>query len=205
MAAPSLCLVLGNKLQPRRGHKVRFVGWLAFAAGWLGLLAYGLHAQFAYATTAGSVGDTPQVLPHDSKLPRNTVLMFVHAECPCTRASLRELSELMRGGNTPAMLVVAPVTVGRWEDSDAAQLAKGVPNLRVVFDDGSEATRFGAQTSGYVAFYDAQGALQFAGGITGSRGHIGENVALASLRKLLSAHGTAERHPVYGCPLEAEP
>jgi hypothetical protein len=191
-------------MQQDRGHKVRSVGWLVFATAWACLLAYGLYTQYAYATTAGSAGEPPQVFPDASKLTRDTVLMFVHAECPCTRASLRELAELVRGRG--AMLVVAPVMTGRWEDSPAAGIARTIPNLRVFFDDGTEAARFGAQTSGYVAFYDAQGALQFAGGITGSRGHAGENVALASLRQRLTTRAqSAPRHPVYGCPLEAAP
>jgi hypothetical protein len=190
-------------------ERVRSAGWWVIAIAWAGLLAYGLHVQFAYATTAGSAGETPQALPGTSRLPRDTVLMFVHAECPCTRASLHELARLMRGRRTAAMLVVAPVTAGRWEDSPAATLAAQIPNLRVFHDeDGREATRFGAQTSGYVAYYDAAGALRYAGGVTGSRGHVGENVALASLRARLDEGAWAQRaplHPVYGCPLESEP
>lgn len=193
-------------MQRGLGHKVRSAGGWLLAIAWAGLLAYGLHAQYAYATTAGSAGDAPPTLPADSRLPRATLLMFVHAECPCTRASLHELAALLRAHDTPAMLVVAPVTVGRWQDAPAAAIARDIPTLRVFHDDGREAKRFGAETSGYVVYYDDAGTLQFAGGITGARGHVGENVALASLRARLGGHATsAPSHPVYGCPLESEP
>ncbi|MET0284809.1 MAG: hypothetical protein ABW352_10075 [Polyangiales bacterium] len=191
-------------MQQGVGQKVRKVGWLAFAALWAGLLAYALHAQFAYATTAGAAGQTPAVMPSASKLPRDTLLMFVHAECPCTRASLHELADVLHARKLNALLVVAPATAGRWEDSAAASIAKDIPSLRVFHDDGSEAKRFGAETSGYVVLYDAAGALRFAGGITGSRGHVGENVAVADLRTVLATHAPASAaHPVYGCPLES--
>jgi hypothetical protein len=192
-------------MQQGRGHIVRKVGWLALATVWAGLLAYALHTQFAYATTAGSSGVVPRAMPHESKLPRDTVLMFVHAECPCTRASLRELAEVLRTRSAAAMLVVAPITLGGWQSSVAAALAQRIPNLRVFHDDGSEAKRFGAETSGHVVLYDAAGRLRFAGGITGSRGHAGANVAAQSLRAALAMQVPASLpHPVYGCPLESE-
>jgi hypothetical protein len=185
-------------------RQLRLFGWLAFAAMWGALLAYGLHAQYAYATTAGPAGTTPDVFPEESRLPRERLLMFVHAECPCTRASLQELAALLRDRKVGATLIVAPSSGTRWRDSSAAALAKTIANLSVFADDDSEARRFGAQTSGYVVLYDARGRLRFAGGITGSRGHVGENVALADLRSLLAKPALhAAHHPVYGCALEA--
>lgn len=179
--------------------------WL-IAVLWVCALAYGLHTQYAYATTPGAVGATPVQFPAQSALPRGSLLVFVHAECPCTRATLRELAALLDERGPPVSLVVAPYTLGTWRDSAAAAVAERIPNLTAFQDDGREATRFGALTSGFVVLYDADGMLQFAGGVTGSRGHMGESMALRGLRSVLRARKPRpQHHPVYGCPLESAP
>ena len=60
-------------------------------------------------------------------------------------------------------------------------------------DDGAEARRFGAETSGQTLLYDARGALAFSGGITGARGHAGDNAGRASLRRADSIASQADR------------
>ena len=71
-------------------------------------------------------------------------------------------------------------------------------------DDGAEARRFGVETSGQTLLYDARGALIFSGGITGSRGHAGENAGAAALAALLTRGAAAQRGAdVFGCPLFA--
>jgi hypothetical protein len=70
---------------------------------------------------------------------------------------------------------------------------------------GAEASRFGARTSGYVLLYDASGKLTFQGGITGSRGHAGENIGRRTLQRILDAEpGPMHEHAVYGCALLGE-
>jgi hypothetical protein len=71
-------------------------------------------------------------------------------------------------------------------------------------DDGHEAARFGTVTSGQTLLYDTHGHLIFSGGITGARGHAGDNAGRSTLvdllnRKLTSTTGTN----VYGCSLVA--
>ena len=70
--------------------------------------------------------------------------------------------------------------------------------------DGREAKRFGVETSGQTLLYDANGRLIFSGGITGSRGHVGENAGELALISLING-GQAERNAtsVFGCPLFA--
>jgi hypothetical protein len=48
--------------------------------------------------------------------------------------------------------------------------------------------------------FDSHGKLLFEGGITGSRGHVGDNEGEDSVISLLTT-GRAERHehPVFGC------
>jgi len=71
-------------------------------------------------------------------------------------------------------------------------------------DDGLEATRFGVITSGQTVLYDPSGALLFSGGITGARGHAGDNAGRASLVSLLNQGKTdLSSTSVFGCPLFA--
>lgn len=206
----------GTRDHARSRWSVR-AGWALLVALWLGMLGYGAHQHYLHATTPGALDTTPATFPSGARLPRDpglsTLAMFVHPECPCTRASLHELAALLAepGLRVRPILVVAP-TMGadqRWEETPTAAIAARIPDLRVFADhDEAEALRFGAATSGYVALYDAQGTLRFAGGITGSRGHVGDNAGRAAvraqLREVADATGTPrDFHEVFGCALRA--
>ena len=87
-----------------------------------------------------------------------------------------------------------------WRDAAA------LPGVRVSADrDGVLAKRFGAAISGQVLLYDPTGRLLFAGGITGSRGHAGDNAGLDAVADLLDharpAGLTAAQAPAFGCPI----
>ncbi|HEX3447903.1 MAG TPA: hypothetical protein VHS97_06590, partial [Isosphaeraceae bacterium] len=68
---------------------------------------------------------------------------------------------------------------------------------------GEEAARFGARTSGLVALYAPDGRLHFRGGITGSRGHEGDNAGQQALLGLIQGNPSSLpcETPVFGCPL----
>ncbi len=70
-------------------------------------------------------------------------------------------------------------------------------------EDGDEARRFGAATSGHVMLYDAAGRLHFSGGITPARGHEGDSLGRDAVIDLIEAYRSAGRRcsPVFGCPL----
>lgn len=193
---------------PRLANGVK---WTLIVLGWLVLVAFSLHRLFLHATTPAVSEPAPKVFPAASRLPRapdnNTLFMFVHPECPCTRASLEELSGLLveQPTKVSAVLVVASALSGEpWESTTAGSIAQRVPGLAVFADrDGSEALRFGAHASSHVVLYDALGRLQFSGGITGSRGHVGDNVGLQTVKQLIQHSApSAQQHAVYGCPLE---
>jgi hypothetical protein len=82
--------------------------------------------------------------------------------------------------------------------------AAAVLGASVVDDPNeTEAHRFHAHTSGTTLLYDAAGHLRFAGGITGSRGHEGENIGEARLLALLADRPTDRAEsPVFGCGLD---
>jgi hypothetical protein len=92
---------------------------------------------------------------------------------------------------------------GDWVHSDLWRSAAAIPGVVVREDtNGAQAHLFGAETSGYVLLYDTHGQLLFKGGITGSRGHAGENAGEnAIIARLQGQAVSLKQTPVYGCSL----
>jgi hypothetical protein len=90
-----------------------------------------------------------------------------------------------------------------WHDTDLLDSATRIPGVKALVDeDGIEAARFGAATSGQVVLYDQDARLLFRGGITQSRGHVGANAGSDAIESLVNK-GAADRDDslVFGCPL----
>ena len=68
---------------------------------WLFATGVGLRFVLAHEHTPGTVGGVPRIWPLDSRLQRSTKLptlvMMVHPQCPCSRASIGELAVLLEG------------------------------------------------------------------------------------------------------------
>jgi len=188
----------------------------SIAAVWLGLIGIGVAVAVRESTTAGTAGDAPPVWPVRSAIPRgragaSRLVMFLHPQCPCSRASLHELAAVVEavGARVDIAIVFARPdgAPADWLDTDRVELAQAMPGAAVLIDGGAEMARFGAQTSGHVVMYDPSGRLVFAGGITGSRGHEGNNrgreqvIELAQRAAAAQAPVAAIAHPVYGCGL----
>jgi hypothetical protein len=110
-----------------------------------------------------------------------TLVLFAHPHCPCTRASLHELDDLLaETQNRVSVTVVFTIPEGvpaDWEQGDLWNSATSIPGLRVIRDQGGkEAHQFDVVGSGHVLLYAPSGKLLFSGGITASRGHEGDNV-----------------------------
>ena len=62
--------------------------------------------------------------------------------------------------------------------------------------------RFGAHVSGQVMVYDKEGKLVFQGGITESRGQMGDNAGRSAIEAQVN-RGSSDRDRtlVFGCPL----
>jgi hypothetical protein len=90
-----------------------------------------------------------------------------------------------------------------WEKTDLWRSAASIPGVTAMIDDqGAEANRFHAATSGETLLYDAAGVLLFSGGITGSRGHSGDNAGEAAIVSLVNSGATdLTETSVFGCPL----
>jgi hypothetical protein len=94
-----------------------------------------------------------------------------------------------------------------WAKTDLWQSAAALPGVTVLADDdGREAQRFNSTTSGQVVLYDTAGRLLFSGGITGARGHAGDNAGRSAIVALLNRGVAAHKEtPVFGCALFAAP
>jgi hypothetical protein len=89
-----------------------------------------------------------------------------------------------------------------WALTDTWQSALSIPGVVVAEDeDGVEANRFGAETSGSAVLYDAAGRLLFSGGITAARGERGANDGTRAILALLEKSPAPGKTPVFGCPI----
>lgn len=186
---------------------------LAVGALWLFMISTGVGVLWDYESTPGVAAAAPDRWPDGSRIKRAsdraTLVMLAHPHCPCTRASIGELSRLMtqaQGRVTAYVLFVKPPnSADGWEQTDLSASAAAIPGVSVVRDDeGVEASRFHAATSGQTMLYDTGGKLLFSGGITSARGHAGDNAGRTAIVSLLTAGGAGQQEtPVYGCPLFA--
>jgi hypothetical protein len=189
--------------------------FFAFAAIALAAtLALGTSHLWNFVNTPGEAAVAPRAWPIDSTLTRDlslpTLVLLIHPHCPCSRATLDELAKLMTDCNgklTAFVLMLHPAgTPANWEHTDLWTTAQSIPGVRVLVDEqGREALRFGAQTSGQALLYAADQHLLFSGGITESRGHEGDNDGRSAIAALVLGdappHTSLARTPVYGCPL----
>lgn len=186
--------------------------WTVAAVLWLASVVAGFTLLGKFDNGAGAPAAAPGQWPTQSRLARAagrpTLVMLAHPRCTCTRASLAELAELLAraGDRRPDayVLFIKPSGVGgAWEHTDLWRTAARIPGVTVVRDDDArESDRFGAQTSGQVLLYSADGRLLFSGGTTGARGHAGENAGRTAILALLNDDASREHtSPVFGCPL----
>ena len=193
--------------------KRRFLLGMLFGS-WILAVAAGFSTLARHAAKPGDPGSPPQMRPGGSRLSfdaeRYTLFIFLHPRCPCSRASLEELNRVVaRCGRrlaARAVMIRPEGTSSVWNDTGLLDQARAIPGLRVTVDqDGIEARRFGARTSGHVMIFDTRGKLRFSGGITPSRNHEGDSAGRDAVVELvLHDKGDIARTPVFGCPLFAE-
>jgi hypothetical protein len=102
------------------------------------------------------------------------------------------------------VLFYQPVDVDQtWQQTDLWRDAESIPGVSIAADRGAAlASRFSVSTSGHALLFSRRGELLFSGGITGSRGHSGDNCGRDAVISLLTT-GTAECRTahVFGCSL----
>ncbi len=187
--------------------------YLACAA-WIVAVAGALWMLYRYELTPGTAREVARQWPKDASFglaeTRPTLVMFVHPRCPCSRATIEELNRLLvrRGDQVEALVVFVrpPDVEAGWERSTLWREVAALPGVRTVCDEaGRDRTLFGASLSGETLLYDASGRLMFRGGITPSRGHVGDNAGVDALAARIKDPGLGFcATDVFGCRLCAD-
>jgi len=191
-------------------------GMLVVAAVvWIAAIGCGFTFLMKYSVEPGTPASAPEVWPRESQVPaprgHYLLVMTLHPQCPCSRASVAELNNLMallRNDNVKGeVLVVKPAEFpDEWTRTESVKSAERIPGMDVRLDvDGVESGRLGAATSGQVLLYSPDGRLLFAGGITPDRGHLGDSPGRQRILSLVKT-GTADAKDslVFGCSLGAK-
>lgn len=178
---------------------------------WATLLAGGFWKLFTYANTPGASAQTNRQWPAESFLARDlstsTLVIFAHPRCPCSAATVGELERLLphiQGKVKTFVVFVKPKSKSlEWARESLWNRVKAIPGIQTLLDEnGIEAARFGARTSGQTLLYDLKGNLVFRGGITPERGHMGDsegrNAILQFIETGVITQSTAS---VFGCSL----
>jgi len=183
---------------------------VASAAIWIATIALALDAIRKFESTPGVAADAPQRWPEVSAIDRNpngsTLVMLIHPHCSCSRASIRELAEIIdaapRTLRTFVFVYRPKDAAAGWEQTDVTRAAAVLRRTTLVIDeDGAMARRFGGITSGQTLLYDREGRLRYAGGVTSLRGHAGLNGGRVAVIRLANTESGKATHPVFGCAI----
>jgi hypothetical protein len=178
---------------------------------WIAVVAVGTWRMMSYELTPALPAQAVRRWPDATEFVRDpnrpTLLVFLHPECPCSRATLAELDRLLtarRDKVAVELVFVRPAGMeAGWEKTDLWTTAQRIGGAKVICDpEGVESQRFGARTSGETMLFAAAGQLLYDGGITGSRGHEGDNPGRDTLAAVIDGGGdTSYQTPVFGCAL----
>ena len=172
----------------------------------------GARMTLSYEAAEGTPAEPPTRWPSASSIHRDdkrfSLVLLAHPDCPCTRASLSELERIMTNVQDAVAAVVVFTKPGASaadaENTFSWRRAAAIPGVAVRFDDDARETAlFGGRVSGQTLLYDPEGRLTFTGGITGTRGHEGENPGSnAVIEQVRREHQELLHAPVFGCSLQ---
>ncbi len=184
--------------------------WMLAGVAWCAIIAGGYTLLFRYSFAVGNASTPPPNIPASfasaGSLSKPRLFLALHPHCPCSGATVRELAKILtRAPNSSdvTVLMFKPADESdEWLEGGLLRQCRRM-NCRVVSDpEGRLAASLGSLTSGRVVLYDARGRLRYHGGITGSRGHEGDNAGEHAVIDILRGGGdTARSLPVFGCPI----
>lgn len=188
------------------GGNLRGVG--VAAAIWLLVAAAGFVVLARYQYTPGRAAETSALAARPAARPR--LWVFLHPECPCSLATLSEVARATAVGRSPldvTFFVLTSPHHPEWRTSPVVRRARELTGARVIADpEGRQIHALHIHTSGQVLLFDEQGRAVFSGGITGSRGHEGDNDGADAVRAFLrTGKVTVAWTPVYGCSFDESP
>ena len=150
---------------------------------WFFVLGLGFHKLMVFSSTPAIVTAGPERWPLSlaASAPRAKPLlvMFVHPQCACSRASISELANVLAEahGRLDARVYILriPGAEQGWEETDLLRSARRIPGVEVITDVGGVAARhLSATVSGEASLYAPDGRRVFHGGLTAARGHEGD-------------------------------
>lgn len=177
--------------------------WWAVGTLWLVAIGSGLAAWERYDSTAGAIGPRPNAA--ESAAGQWRLTAYFHPHCPCARATVGELAELVRLAPELSVRVVFVQPAGTADGWGADELWEAVSRLpgveRARDVGGREARGRGAETSGHVVLTNPEGRIVFGGGLTRGRGLEGESPGRRAVLDWLGNRPAAADARVFGCPL----
>jgi hypothetical protein len=186
--------------------------WVVAVTVWTLLIAAGFGALLRYDFRTGEkarpdAGAAAVLAPWLIDRPFHLAI-GLHPKCPCSRATVAELERLATSCDNEfdcIVLATTPAHAGDdWLDTPLLRAVRERLGATVVHDvNGVLAAELGMKTSGAIVLFDRTGEVRFSGGVTGSRGHEGDNDGEAAVRHIVHGqlHGGAVCSPVFGCPL----
>ena len=185
---------------PRRAA-VAFGAWLFALLAIVGcLVAYETQPAPA-AASSSTTDDAP---------PRWRMDIYAHPRCPCTRASIEELSRLAsRLGDRVDLrfwFFRPEREADAWAHSTSWNNAAAIPGATVSTDPGGRlAERAGAVASGHVVLSAPNDHVVFQGGVTLTRGHIGPSPGGDAIAAWILGGDGADQAPTLGCLIRSAP
>src|SRR6185503_15587865 len=109
---------------------------VALAAAWLFLVGFACFTLVRYSLTPGRRGTPPAQWPAASEVAREhtepTLVLVLHPHCPCSRATLAELTEIMtqcQGRLGARILFVRPTGLpDPWVKTDLWRTVRSIPS-----------------------------------------------------------------------------
>jgi hypothetical protein len=183
-----------------------------YVTAWVIVVALGIGALWNYEYRAGARLPGEEAWPAKASVApvpgRFNLVISLHPHCPCSRATLNELEKILahpRNAVHLQVLLFEPDHAPQgWSQSSLSEALAKFPDTTITTDpEGRQALLFGAQTSGDLALFSPAGRRLFHGGITGSRGHEGDNAGAEAVLGFLNGEQPATGvTPVYGCPIQ---
>ena len=178
---------------------------------WAIAVSTGVLVLAHYSNKPGKAAIAPEMWPAGSALKLDTdkpsLLVLLHPQCSCSRATLRELERMTRvigdGVTTRLLFYESSNMDSTWVFGDLWEMAEAIPYVELIRDrDGQLTKDFGTFTSGQTLLYATSGELLFKGGITAARGHEGDNAGKQALVALIKEHKSLrDDSPVFGCSI----
>lgn len=181
--------------------------WLASVLGGFGALAW-------YKAQPGPIGTIHKKWPDAVTISpdafKYSLMIFAHPKCECSDATIEELVNVLKESpdrlNVRIFFYHPKGTSSDWAKTALWNKASQTPGVELFTDEGGIMARyFGAKTSGQTYLYNTRGELMFAGGITQSRGHIGDNKGRRAIATAVrTGNASAEFTNAFGCGLFSE-